>query len=126
MPIYEFKCAVHGVFQDWRELGDTTPPPCPQCDTPMTRKYSLFAPKMGMQAHFNVALGRYVESEADLKDGFKTLSEQQSEKDGITRSFIPVDPREAKTELGVTDEGLDATYAKMRDEGVTEAKTQWL
>jgi hypothetical protein len=92
----------------------------------MGRKYSLFAPRMGMEAHFNVALGRYVHNNADLQDGFKTLSEQQSLKDGITRSFIPVDPREAKTELGVTDEGLDATYAKMRAEGVTEATTQWL
>jgi len=126
MPIYEFKCVVHGVFQDWRELGETQPPGCPNCGIKMTRKYSLFAPKMGMAPHFNVALGRYVESEADLKDGFKTLSEQQSLKDGIDRSFIPVDPREAKTELGVTDEGLDATYAKMRETGVTEAKTQWL
>jgi putative FmdB family regulatory protein len=126
MPIYEFKCAKDGVFQDWRELGDTKPPPCPTCSGVMTRKYSLFQPKMDMQPHFNAAVGRYVNGKNDLNDAFKTLSEERTEATGIEHRYVAVDPREAKTELGVTDEGLDATYAKMRDDGMSEAKTQWL
>jgi len=41
MPIYSFKCEKCGfVREEIRKMGDTKPPSCINCDTPMDRLFT--------------------------------------------------------------------------------------
>ncbi len=45
MPLYEFRCDVCGVFEDWRTLSECSgPAPCPSCSTSARRIFS--APRL--------------------------------------------------------------------------------
>ncbi|MBP8178544.1 MAG: zinc ribbon domain-containing protein [Spirochaetes bacterium] len=39
MPIYEFKCNnCNHIYSELRKMGDSTPSPCPQCQSHNTEK----------------------------------------------------------------------------------------
>lgn len=103
MPVYEFRCP-HGDTLD----TDRTPPFCDECMSPMRRIWS-FSFKRPMADHYNPSVGSYVRSEQDFTDKLKAMSDEATERTGIPHNYVPVDPTDRKA-LGVTDEGLDATY----------------
>lgn len=71
--------------------------------------------------HFNHSLGQYVRNDADARSKLSEASDRMSERMGFDHRYEFVDGNETK-ELGVTDEGLDATRARERAEGKTEGQ----
>lgn len=131
MPVYEYRCPLCGSEgQQLRNMHDNGPLPlCPTCGTQMCRKYSTFAIKPSMPAHFNQSVGSFVTNERNFADELKRASEAASaprqvfDADGesiiITppeHNFVPVDPHD-KERLGVTDDGMEETYRRLRNEG---------
>lgn len=126
MPIYEFRCpACTSGFQAFASAPPdltVTPIPCPDCTTPLRRRYTPFTHRAGLPDHYNPAVGSYVRSMADLKSHFSRMSDEVSERQGHEARFVPVDLREQRAELGVTDEGLDSTYRREHDSGQAPAR----
>lgn len=119
MAVYEWRCPeCRQAYATRRPLGDTTPPTCPPCQTPVKRRYSPFAIQIPMQEHYNHSVGAYITNERQFKDQLKIQSEAATLRTGLEHNFVPHDPRDAKDSLGVTDEGLEATYRRRRELGL--------
>lgn len=148
MPMYEYECPVHGR---WLDSGRGDFGPCPvwegnddpkQCNRRSKRKWSFqLAPVM--QEHLNVTTGLPVSSKRQFADQLKRASEEASrrslegslefaraaEEQGIDigdfkpreipHNYVPIEDKE---QLGVTDEGMDATMKERTDKGVRERK----
>lgn len=132
MKPYEYTCAIHGSFRsDTRadsikcSYEDAMGYPC---NRPARRVWG-FAFKPIMHGHYNNAVGGYVSSEAQFRSELARASEAAStphtiiddvgEKHEIAKpqhNFVPVDWRD-KEALGVTNQGLDATYDRMIQQG---------
>jgi len=58
MPVYEYECQVHGVFETFKPLAEyTAPASCPTCETPSARIMSV--PRVsGMAKSTRIALER--------------------------------------------------------------------
>lgn len=67
-----------------------------------------------MQAHWNASTGTIVSSPKQFERELKRSSEEATERTGIPHNYVPVDVSDT-TALGVTDEGLDATYDAAHD-----------
>lgn len=119
MPVYEWRCGECGTaYQSQRALGDLAPPTCPTCNIPVRRRYSRIAVKQSMPEHFNSSTGAVVRNERQFRDQLKVQSEQATLRTGLEHNFVPHDPRDSKQELGVTEEGLEATYRRRRELGL--------
>ncbi len=125
MPIYEYRCNQCGnatsVTYDIAtyEVMKNRPPLC-ACQIPgghpMVRVFS-FAIKPTMVEHLNHTTGQVVSSERQFRDQLKRQSEEATIRTGIEHNFVPVD-RQDKETLGVTAEGLDATYNRRKQLGM--------
>lgn len=56
--------------------------------------------------HLNPSTGTVVSSRRGFKDDLKRLSDERSERTGISHNFVEVDITDKKA-LGVTDEGIE-------------------
>lgn len=118
MPVYEWRCPeCKQAYASRRTLGDLTPPTCPTCNVPVRRRYSPIAIKLPMAEHWNTSVGAYITNEQQFADQLKIQSEQATLRTGIEHNFVPHDPRDAKADLNVTEEGLEATYRRRRELG---------
>lgn len=129
---YEYECPFHGPFRsDTR--GDSHP--CIYriefdrlCARPSRRVWG-FGFKPIIHSYYNPAVGREISSNAQFRSELARASEAAStphvEIDDygnshvITKAphnFVPVDWRD-KAALGVTNEGLDSTYDRMKQQG---------
>jgi hypothetical protein len=124
--LQDYKCKACG--EQWTsEWVDSDDPifrliPCPFCYEMGIKKSYSISVKASMPEHFNMATGKVESSERSIREEFKRKSAEATERTGIEHNFQPVDLRD-KEALGVTDDGLDATYRRLRDEGKTESKT---
>lgn len=125
MAQYEFRCkacnADHSVFtldsKEVMEYGILHKRIwCNKCGGDLRRVFSFTSTK-SMPEHFNQSLGQHVSSERQLKDAFKVQSELATERTGIEHNFVPVHPSE-RDRLGVTSEGLAATYDRRKALGM--------
>ncbi|WP_035988072.1 zinc ribbon domain-containing protein [Leptolyngbya sp. KIOST-1] len=49
MPLYDYKCRDHGLFQELAMVSDSAQPqPCPQCDSPSARVIVLTPALLGL------------------------------------------------------------------------------
>lgn len=115
MPIYDYRCPECG-FKDSLSLtideySSIEIMEC-NCGTAMVREYS-FSIKPMMKEHMNNTTGQVVSSERQFKDQLKRQSEMATIRTGIEHNFVPVDIQDKAT-LGVTNEGLDATYNRRK------------
>lgn len=62
-----------------------------------------------MHAHFNSTTGTIVSDPRQFQQDLNRKAESVEEQTGLKVTYAPVDLHD-KTALGVTDEGLDATY----------------
>lgn len=69
---------------------------------------------MVREAHYNTTVGKVVTSDADFKNELSRMSDEVSERNQIPAKFAAIDHREAREHLGVTEEGMDSTYAHRR------------
>lgn len=130
MAVYEFRCkecgadySVEGlVSKEWMERNIARGGTCGWpvdgqfCEGRIVRVFS-FSLKPSMPPHYNTSLGSAVTGERQLNDGFKRLSDEATERTGLEHRFVAVDPRD-KERLGVTSEGLAATYDRRRALGM--------
>lgn len=102
--------------------------PC-TCGNEMAQRKWGFSVAASFQPHFNSALGINVNSRSQYQSELARLSERASQ-DGVVydaegnshvvhrpeHNYVPVDLRD-KEALGVTNDGLDATYDAWKKEG---------
>lgn len=99
---------------------------CEECgfQVPLARKVIRSFPGVthGLvrETHYNTAVGRVVRNDADFKSALSEWSDERSEYNGFPVNFQPIDHRDAGEHLGVTDEGMDATYSKQVESGERE------
>ncbi len=124
--LQDYKCKACGEqwVSDWVDADDPVFRliPCPFCFTLGIKKSYAISVQRPMPEHFNAATGRVESSMKAIAEQMKIASEEASERTGVKHDFQPVDMRD-KDALGVTEEGLDATYRRLRNEGRTEGKT---
>lgn len=143
MPIYDYLCDECG----WRGESyasiheDSTYIDCPKCEserlssTPGTlaaaaaraivpvraRKIITRFPgvthSMVREPHYNTSVGKVISSDTDFRSELSRASDAASERNGFPVQFAPIDHRESREHLGVTDEGLDSTYSEQVRQG---------
>lgn len=124
MAVYEFSCKTcsrdHSVVglheKEAMESRISNGFAICDCGGEISRIYS-FSFKRSMPAHYNQSAGTYVSNERQLHDSFKAQSEAASIRTGIEHNFTPVDPQDTER-LGVTTEGLGATYDRRKALGM--------
>lgn len=82
------------------------------CGSPIRRVYS-FIQRKSMPGHFNLAAGKYVESEKQLTEHYHKLSEEVSERTNLPHEFVPVSQSDTNS-LNITGEGLAATIERRK------------
>lgn len=88
----------------------------------MRRVYTPFSVHRGFQEHFNHSVGRFVNTERELKSELSRASEEYTARTGVPANFQPVHPEEIKHT--VNGEGLESTHRKEVELGKREVK-QW-
>lgn len=123
MPIYEYRCADCGnehseslSIRAYEQFQSNHGIIVCNCGTEMHRVFSPVI-KSSMPEHYNTSVGQFIRTERELKDVFKRQSEEATIRTGIEHNFVPVSSSDRKT-LGVTSEGLDATYNRRRELGM--------
>lgn len=124
MPVYEFACKNCGEDysvtsiknKEFMERRIRQGGYCSLCMGPIRRVFSFSVAKP-MPEHYNKSTGTFISSERQLKDTLKAQSEQATERTGIEHNFVPIHPSERET-LGVTSEGLAATYDRRKALGM--------
>src|SRR5688572_16350362 len=122
MPTYEYRCPECGQYASHFHAFDqsSTPHQCARCHMyPIDKIVSNFSIAAPMQDHFNTAVNKPISSMRTLKAELNRKSEELTERTGIPHNYQPVDLRD-KEGLGVTDEGLDSTYARQTATGERE------
>lgn len=126
--LYTYACPTHGEFSCAERADSTLCHINMSCPHRAQRRWG-FSVGPSFQPHFNSSIGAPVSSRAELKSELARASEAASAPttnylaDGTPvtverppHHFVPVDPRDKQT-LGVTNEGLDATYDRWRQLG---------
>ena len=104
MPMYEFKCK--NCRRTTTLLENTAPRKCAYCDHKSVIRVYSFSPKTSFQPHYNTALGRWVTSEKDFKDGLKSASDAASVRTGLDTNYVPVEWQDKET-FRATEDGMD-------------------
>lgn len=128
MPIYEFVCKNCGkevsVALSITEYTDgpyskrdSIERKCEVCGVQTARHFTTPSIKLPMPDHYNRSAGTYVTGERQLRDEFKRKSEAATIRTGVEHNFVPIDYSDRKA-LGVTDQGLDATYNRRKELGM--------
>ena len=117
MPLYAYRCRECGATRDSLRRDDVRV--CP-CGGVSRRDFSSvhLAPQ-SFRPHFNIALGQYVRTDQEFRDGLKRASEHESQVTGCEHSYEPLYPSDTGKDgnrIGVTDINLDAEYRKRRDD----------
>ena len=92
--IYEWKCPA-GHIVELPFASSDEPVLCNHHDAQLKRYFgSVQLPRNGgaFQPHFNHSVGKYVSSARDFTDQLKRAGDEQSERTGITHSYVPVMP----------------------------------
>ncbi len=109
--IFEYHCPTHGPFtSDTR--GDSLW--CPKCHARSQRKWS-FTVSAPFEQHLNPTTGTVVNTPGQFKSELQRANDMHAAA-GRPSHLEPVDARD-KAALGVTNEGLPATYDRLRSEG---------
>lgn len=106
MPMYEFKCKQCRLVYT---LMSRTDPKCPRCNAKEAARVFSFNPLTSFQPHYNISVGKWVNSEREFKDALKVASANATLRTGIEHNFVPVDARDREA-VGATDEGMDNHY----------------
>lgn len=118
MPTYDYKCdecsAIHREHcspdADIKARLDQNTTPC-TCGGTYHRVFG-FGMVPVMQEHYNHTVGKTISSMREMKDELKRNADAQMARDGIPRSYAPVDHRDlmaaAMEEFG--DDGLQSQH----------------
>lgn len=104
MPLYAYKCDPCGHETESPHRGDSAP--CENCGATARRRFSFRTGGPTFTGHYNVAAGRYVETEGQLKSAFAEASEEQTRLTGVPVDIQPVDMRD-RAACGITDADVD-------------------
>jgi hypothetical protein len=112
--IYSYKCPVHGLFDATTRANSH---PClldESCSALATRRFS-FSLGTPFAEHYNPSTGKRVRTRSGFASELSRQSDEASERTGIEHNYVPVDPRESPSSLGVTEEGLYETARRRHD-----------
>ena len=134
MPLYDYECATHGLFEAHRRMSKSSDPaPCPRCERPSPRAYVQFPGfrRVHNWADENNGKGRYIGQMADCIDDPKAYYRSRDEvvedckKKGYRYSFDMLGEG-ARTEEHALRyhqrylEAIAATAAKRQDGSIEE------
>lgn len=118
MPlIYEYKCRKCGHIMVETQTGLNVN--CPLCEGSMGRKYSVHT-TASFQPHYNIALGRWVNTHNEFRDGLQAKSDEMSARTGIDHNYVPIDMADSAA-FGATDEGMESFHREHHDNPITES-----
>lgn len=130
MPIYDYLCDLCGHrFEEVFSIHeDSSITPCRSCASrgehkparKIITRFPGITHGMVREAHYNTSTGTVIKSDSEFKSELSRQSDAASERNGFAVSFQPIDHRESRDHLGVTDEGLDSTYARQVETGQRE------
>ena len=114
MPEYQYKCSGCRLFFTTASRDDISP--CPVCGTKASRHYSFNIGK-SIPEHFNNSTGTYVNTERELRDHLKFMSDEESARIGMDHNYEYLSPADMQDPAahGVTEEGLDSTNRTWHD-----------
>lgn len=148
IPTYDYLCDLCGWRGEavYSIHDDSSMTACPRCNpqlvnagqsTPTTlaaaprepAPVTIFARKITTQfpgvthgmvkdTHYNSATGTVVRNDAEFRSELSRQSDEASERNQFAVQFQAIDHRDAGEHLGVTDEGMDSTYAKRKQAGL--------
>jgi putative FmdB family regulatory protein len=124
VPAYDYRCgACSHEFEEWHPISvSPARRPCSACGGLAARVLRFpRANPAPFQEHYNLAVGGHVRSRQHFRDELRAASDRASARTGIEHNMVPVDLRD-KAELGVTDEGMDATRRHQVATGKVEPK----
>lgn len=91
----------------------------------MRKTFSSVQFKKPWAEHYNIAAGKVIRSERELKETFKAQSAAASERMGFDVNLQIADPTDTKT-LGVNEKGLDATHDAKVASGERESRGKFV
>lgn len=113
MPMYEYQCDGCGHHLETMTRGDSLR--CPNCGAHARRRWGVRIGRASFPGgHFNVAAGRYVSSETELRDAFKQTSEEQTALTGVPVDIQPIDYGDREG-CGITDADIDRMAKEKAD-----------
>lgn len=128
MTLYTYHCPIHGEFRCATRADFTSCHLSMSCVQRAQRRWG-FSVATSFQPHFNSTLGVAVNTKSQFESELSRASEAASRpvinhlSDGTPveverpqHNFVPVDMHD-KQAMGVTDEGLDATYDRWKAMG---------
>lgn len=104
--MYEFKCKKCKLVFTLLTREDPT---CPVCDVKEIARVYSFNPLTSFQPHYNVAVGKWVNSDKEFKDALKVASAEQSARTGLDINYVPIDWKD-QAAFKPTDDGMDNHY----------------
>lgn len=126
--LYTYSCPVHGEFSCATRADNTTCHISMSCTQPCQRRWG-FSIASSFQPHYNPTVGLNVSTPGQFQSELSRASERASapttnyladgtpiEVQRAPHNFQPVDLHDKQT-LGVTNDGLDATYDAWRKQG---------
>ncbi len=112
MALFEYRCPIgHTRLAQHREDAVLCGSDCSE----IARRHFSFNISAGIQSHYNNAVGKYVNNEREFRDELKRAADRQSEAMGYSATYDYVDPGDIRSKAKITDEGLDVTYKRARD-----------
>ena len=130
MPSYGLRCdtcndevTINLTFTQHDIFRASSPLPCDRyrsCGGAYHQVLS-FSYRPSLREHYNPTVGQHISTSAQFRSELTRASDIQSERTGIAHNYQPIDIDDPQS-LGVTGEGLDATYAEETRSGRREAK----
>lgn len=139
MPTYTFRCNVcsdefdtHMTFEEYTrfKFSSMSPRECMAMDEDdnsincigiYERVISSPSFHRGFQSGYNPSVGQFVSNSGEFQSSLSRASDEATARTGIPHNFQPIDPRDPVA-AGVTEDGMDATYAAQTKSGEREAK----
>lgn len=123
MPVYDYLCETCGNrFEEVKSIHDdgAAHTPCSLCASRgiessarrIVTKFPGVVHGLVTNTHYNQSVGKVISNDAEFKSELSRQSDELSERNQFPVDFKPIDHREAKEHLGVTDEGMDSTYSE--------------
>ena len=110
MPlVYEYRCSItRNTFESWTRADRVECPYHLDCYGNRIFHFRTKPQSQTWKPHFNISLGRWVNSRQDYLDGLKIAGEEASRHTGLEHNYEPVDYND-RAAVGITDEAYEET-----------------
>jgi hypothetical protein len=115
VPLFDYKCPNGHVTTVTIRAEQLL---CGSDCSEIARRRFSFNVGRGIQGHYNLAVGKFVNNEQEFRDELKRAAERQATEIGYETTYEYIDPADLKREpekFGVDGTGLDETNRRLHD-----------